>query len=452
MRRRFLKRKKRNFVIGLLLVSLLSLPAYRILEKEKSVFLEDMKLLLEERLSRSLGLTVHFGGFRATLFHGMVFEKVVFQVPNGRPLFQIEKVKIRKNRSALVANIAGGEIFWRGIYLHHLKGRIFLTPDRFERLGPSALLEKVILDGIMGDGHRVKFSLERRNPLVFEGSSVFRDLPWGRWRFSGTASTLFLIRDRARPWQDVKVKLKTRHLFVNEEPLGNVAGNFSWSGRKLLIDYFNWENALFLSGTVWLSHPYPTESKLRFHLDVNHLHRILRTLDSKELPRRTEGEIFLSGPIGKVHLRGHVVAEEGKIKEMAYQRLASSFHGNWPIVPVESRIERSFPEGSYVAVRGLVDMNLLGKKGFYKNMTLEGADAVTWSGLSLQAPGDETLVLGKSNKTTSVSLKTFLDKGFSNEDNQGEFELEYKLRKQKSLKLRMKGEEEFLGLENKLSF
>ena len=77
---------------------------------------------------------------------------------------------------------------------------------------------------------------------------------------------------------------------------------------------------------------------------------------------------------------------------------------------------------------------------------------MVWKGVSFQNPTDETIVFGKGNQTTSVSLKAFLNQDPLVEIREEEFELEYKLREDKSLKMRLRGEEEFLGLEHHLNF
>jgi len=420
---------------------------------QRDLFLNEIRSFIEGKLSRSLGLEVSFSGFRAGLFQGIVLERLSFHHPQSPFLLSVREVKIRGNRKRLALTFEKGEAVWKGIHFRNLKGQLFLTPDDFERLGPSVLLEHVILEGSLAHLRRAKISLQRENPLVFKGSFSLRDVQWGEKRLSGTGEMVFLIRDGRHPWQDAKVKINTQRLLLEDRPLENVSGHFSLVRKRLLVEQLRWGKLLSLSGEASLVSPYTTEAQIRIlHFGDEALRHFFRNPEDKRIPRSVEGQIFVNGPLKTVHLRGHLVAHEGMVKEAPYQSMVNTFQGNWPVVTVESRIEREYPKESYAAVRGIVDLRALGQKGFYKTTALEGADAVVWKGLTLQNPSEETLVFGKNSPTTSVSLKTFLESGQTGGEPTQEFELEYRLQKEKSLKLRLKGEEEFLGLERKLSF
>ena len=452
MRRRFL-RKKRTLVlccVPFLLVG--GMTAFRVFENEREIFVGDMRGTIEKKLSELSGLHATLGKLEGGFFQETRVEDLSFRLPGERPLMTFHQVQFRKGPKTTKVQFEGGKISWKGMEVNDLKGRLDVEPDR-RRLGPAASLEKAVMEGVFQKGGRVKISLERRNPLVFKGDIFLQDFLWGERRLSGSGELFFLIRNRERPWQDFKVKIAWHRLLLENEPLENIFGALSLSEKTLFVEHLRWGQSLSLTGKMSLSFPYVTRGQLRFlRFGREQLKRFLKDPTNGGVPSFVEGQLFLSGPLGKIRIMGNLVAHEGKVKDIEYQRVIVAFYGHWPIVTVDSRIERKFPEESSVTLAGLVDLGELGKKGFYKTLSLEGADAMVWEGVTLQSPSKETLVFGKDSQTSSVSLKTYLNRGLPHEDQKEEFEVEYKLRKDKSLKLRLKGDEEFMGLERKASF
>ena len=452
MRRRFL-RKKRAFVlccVPFLLVG--GMTALRVFENEREIFVGDMKSTVEKKLSELSGLHATLGKLEVGLFQETTLEELSFRLPGERPLMTFRRLQCRKGPQTTKVQFEGGKIFWKGIEVNDLKGRLDVEPTR-RALFPAASLEKAVMEGVFQRGGRLKIALERKTPLVFKGDIFLQNFLWGERRLSGSGELFFLIRNKERPWQDFKVKIAWRHLLLEDEPLENIFGALSLSQKTLWVEHLRWGESLSLTGKISLLSPYATQGRLRFlRFGREQLRRFLKDPTHGGIPSFIEGQLFLSGPLGKIRIMGNLVAHEGKIKDTDYEKVIAAFYGHWPIVTVDSRIERKFPEESSVTLTGLVDLGELGKKGFYKTLSLEGADAVVWKGVTLQNPSKETLVFGKDSQTSSVSLKTYLNKGLPHEDEKEEFQVEYKLRKDKSLKLRLKGDEEFMGLEKKASF
>ena len=451
--RRLLLRKKRTWVLfctPFLLVG--GVTTFRIFDRERELFVHEMHSTVEKRLSEASGFRVRLGKLGIGIFQETVLENLSFSLPEEKPFLIFPSARFQKEEKITQVKFEKGKLSWGGIALGNLGGRI-LIGRASPSLGPAASLQKAFVEGEFRRGGWLKISLERVNPLVFKGKVVLQNFRWGERRLSGMGDMVFLVRDSQKPWKNLKLKTSWHHLTLDEEPMETIAGGFSVSERTLLADRLRWGDMFSFSGKVTMTPPYPAEGRLRFQrIGRETIRRFLNKEYSGTPPESMEGQIFLNGPLQKIHLRGNLIAYKGKVKETDYEKIISSFYGHWPVVTVESRIEREFPKESSATVRGLVDLGELGKKGFYKTVALEGTDAMVWKGLVFQSPSEETLVFGKENRNTSITFTTFLNQALPQEKEKEEFELEYKLRNDKSLKMRFKGDEEFLGLERKTSF
>ena len=426
--------------------------AFRMFGEEREYFVHHMHDLVEKKLSASSGLQVRVGKLGMGFFQETVLEDLSFALPGERPFGILPVARFRKEGAVTKIKFEKGTVSWKGMILDHLEGRIVLEPDD-PFLGPASSFQKGLIQGEFRKGGWVKISLEKRNPLVLKGEVVLQNFLWGQKRLSGIGGVVLFIRDRRAPWKRPAIKMAWRHLTLDDKPIEAVLGCLSLEEKTLLIESLQWGNLFSFSGKVGLSSPCPVEGRLSFqNLRREDIQRFLKKDYPGTLPRFMEGQIFLSGPLKKIHLRGNLVAHEGRIKDTDYQKILSTFYGRWPVVTVESRIEREFPKESSATVRGLVDLGELGKKGFYKTVALEGADAMVWKGVVFKNPSEETLVLGKEGRNSSVTFKTFLNQVLPQEKEEEEFELEYRLQNDKSLKMRLKGDETFMGLERKTSF
>lgn len=451
MRRRLIQKKRTVLLCTLPFLVVGGMTLFRMLAAEREVFLQKVHLFVEQKLSETTGLEVSLGTVRFLTFHDFFVEDLALRLPDGTGSLVLPRAHLHQSKESLKLSFKNGEFFWKGFHLTNLKGEGLLGGAPLGE-GPVALLKKVKVEGTFSEKGKVRFSMTRKNLLTFEGNLHIADFRWGERRVSGFGKFFFFIRERKDPWRNGKIKMAWRGLYLQERPLENLFGRFSFTEENFFVERLRWGEALTLSGRTKRLFPHETAARLRFvRLHRKQMEHFVQNPSEKKIPRLIEGELFFRGPLRKAHVSGHLVAHEGRMKDIDYERFHSTFRGQWPVVTIESRIERIFPEESSMTILGLVDLGELGKKGFYKTLSLEEADAVVWKGISLQIPSREAVVFGKGNQKSSVSLKTFLNQEPLREEAE-EFELEYKLRETKRFKMRFKGEEEFLGVEHKLDF
>lgn len=442
MRRRFLRRKRTLLLCSVPFLLAGGISVFHTFEREREIFLHHLKGSVEKQLAHATGLPVRLERLKVGLFQETALGDLSFGTPGHSPYLSIRHTRFRKGEKGIKIEFQGGKLYWKKMALHDLEGELSLMKR-----------SSMQLQGTFPEGGRITLEAHTRNPLAWQGRVLLHDFQWGEGHFASSSTAAVLLGDTEFPSRRFKIKVHRSPVFLNNQLLGNIRGRFAVSYGNFFIEKFEGENILSFSGKMSLSSPYLADGRLQlFQLTREKIPNILKDAIPSGTPNRLEGELFLNGPLKKVHLSGHLGAYEGRIKDIDYQRFMSTFQGHWPVVTVESRIERKFPEESYLTVWGVADATQLGKKGFYKTLALEGADALVWEGVSLQTPSQETLVVGKGTPHSSVSLKTFLNQEAPVEKEEEEFELEYRLRKDKMLKMRLKGDEEFMGLERKLSF
>ena len=334
---------------------------FKMFEGERDMFLQRTHTFLEEKLSKSFGLELSFGQLRIGNFQEIVLEDLTFKFPEKENfLLMLPRVHLQRRRGATEVSFKEGHFLWGGKKIDRLKGQLFVSLEE-PSPGPLALFERVHVEGMFQEGGGIQLTLRKRNLLAFEGKVVLQDFKWGERNFSGTGDILFLIRNRNHPWKDFKVKTIWHHLRLEEVPLDDLVGRFLIAQNTLFIEKLQWGNALSFSGETAFSSPYETSGRLRFlKLEREHLKHFVSP--SKKIPRHVEGQFLLHGPLQKIHINGHLVSYEGRVKDIDYKKLNATLQGNWPIVRVELRVEREFPKESSLTVLGVMDLAELGRK------------------------------------------------------------------------------------------
>ncbi len=454
MRRRLTRKKKTIFLCILPVLLAGGVSLWRGLESQREIWAQEIRLWTGKTLTESLGLETSVGEVRFNALGEVVLEDLTFALPGGG-FIRLDRTHLQRERNRYTLIIKDGKAHWKDVAFSSLKGRIKFeggTLSAKSPLLPNSVQWEGILDSNRG---KVQFSLFRRNPLFFQGKLFFRSLPGEERSFSGSGDLYLLIPNKRPPWRSLRAKLVSRGLEWRGFPLERFFGDVSISEGVFSFRRIAFGKHVSASGRTKLASPFETAAHVQFsEMRREEVEPFVEESFLTQLPQRLKGKLFVRGPLRRLRFNGHGVAYDGVIKRKGidYKQVNGTFQGEWPILTLESRLERVFPKESFLAVSGLVDLSAFGRKGFYKTLAVEEADAVVWEEMTLQKPSEEEVVFGKGNGTTSVTLKTFLNQGFPAEEEAGELEMDYKLLKDKHLKVRLKGEEEFFGLEHQLKF
>jgi len=422
----------------------------RMFEHQREYFLREIHTFIEKRLSETLGVEFSLGNLYLRTLQEAVLEDVSFQIPQEKASLFIQRVHLKRHKKGITLILKGGEAVWKEYALQNVTGKIEFVQSLD---GSSFSLKEGAFTGEGKNQNSIEFRINKRNPLAYQAKINVQNFHWVQKRFSGEGTFLLLAKEQHHPWRHLKVKMEWNPVTLGEEiDLSDVHGHFTIHENYLFSEEVHWGELLSYTGETKLSYPFRTEGKLRIpHFDRETLSLFLENTSLS--PEWFGGRFTLSGSLPRIRIHGHLVAHEGEIEDVDYKQVMNVFHGNWPVITVDSRIERKFPEDSYINIRGLLDMNQFGQKDFYKLEEIEGIEGpLVWKGISLENPSEETVIFGKENYTTEVRLKTYLNQNLPAEEESEELDLKYRILNDKNLRMRLRGTEEFWGLEHQINF
>ncbi len=254
------------------------------------------------------------------------------------------------------------------------------------------------------------------------------------------------------------------HLLINYYPATLFSGQYEIRNERLFLSPLEVENFYTLSGSIGLKPPYELDLNIQMKpTPVQQLFFVSELANSGVISGTVKGDVSLQGPWDRVNIKGSIEAENGhlgKNQNLRFSYLFFHLEGNWPLLTVtDARLYRE--EGMLLAT-GQVDLSQLGKGNPIEKIKLySDKETLFWKGWDIQTKRrseneEKTFRVGKSiNRGMRLSFKGFIDDEIEMQKagaDLKELELEYRFRGNKSIKMQIKGNEEFLGLENRVKF
>ncbi len=207
-----------------------------------------------------------------------------------------------------------------------------------------------------------------------------------------------------------------------------------------------------LEGKVSLSHPFLADLTLMIDgLDMRDL--LVFAKDAKEdaISGKIEGELKVTGPLISPEVKGRFVVTGGNLGQIEYRSMVVNLEGEANVIAVkDSRIHQE--EGS-LALEGTIN---LAKANVCEDVVVKSDQGrIVWQGWDITKPRDATeLRMGKAvGEDFRIDFKTSLNDELTFANQKGEeLGLEYELTIGDSIKMYLKEDEEFLGLEHRLKF
>lgn len=241
---------------------------------------------------------------------------------------------------------------------------------------------------------------------------------------------------------------------VNYSPIRELKGTFEVKEGKIKLVGVNYGDVAFFNGTVSF---FPTSS-----VDMNVNFRGVEfggladlTLEKGLISGAVSGEIRVYGDLGsELNVDGQLDFLNGNIGAVRYNSAKLKLKGSGTVLEfIDSKV---YTEDEALMLEGKVDLREIGSPRFFRNVVLKSdPQTVVWAGTSItKLGGGEEVVMGKDlSEQFRVNFRTY-EAGQSQQKRPGqdEMELEYKVGKPASLKLKMKQEEDFFGLEHKVRF
>jgi len=264
------------------------------------------------------------------------------------------------------------------------------------------------------------------------------------------------IKEKTKPLA-LTGELETANTIINFRPSEELSMQFALRKNAIEILGLKWGKAFRVVGKFELAKP--NNMEFIALLDGANLEEMTSFFTQDTLGSAVSGSVKgrleVEGPLATCVSRGHITAKDGNLGDIYYENAVIHLVGKGSLITVgDSRIYR---ETGYLLLDGEIDLKKLGKRNVFEDVVVKTDDqSIVWEGwdISKKASDDEVNLKKRVNEEWEIGFTATLeDEAISDQrENQGEFELRYKLKDNDSLKLEIKEEEEILGVEHKIKF
>lgn len=450
----------------LLIVLLLSaLAAFGYVRKE--IFFQQAKKALQNNLGKSLSCRFSIGDIRIGRFHNLILEDLELAFPQGQnPALEIKVKEARvaynlweaifstnlKTGKDFVLLLQDGQISVnRRPWLKNLQGRLIVRQNdlyfqNFRARVSGAPANKVKLYGqLVNDELSLTASLEH---FKVNNYDLLTNLNLTLNKKSNPRDKTFKISGALTTYGSV----------LNNRPLPELNSSFEIQDNKLSISTFSLGDNYDLRGVVNLNPPFEADLSLNFYQAApSELVRQFNPELAANFSGLLNGLIKISGELAHPKVEGYLEAKHGRLGDVNFASADISIKGQYPQVSiVEARFLRE--EGSFL-MEGEIDFSNLFKpdtagpaqgKGF-ADLKFKADKGIIWQGWDITRGRSSQLHAAKNiSDNVKITFETSVDDEVKVNDNSkaNELGLEYG----KIIKLRLKEDEEILGVEKRVRF
>lgn len=251
-------------------------------------------------------------------------------------------------------------------------------------------------------------------------------------------------------------KLYSSNMTLNSRALPELGLYFKLTKDTLKIYALNFGRSYSLKGFVSLKKPF--DAKLYFEIqraNIRDLALILKAKRPDVVTGIMNGFFSIQGPLDNPVSKGFITGRSGKIGPIWYDTAEIRTEGIGPIITIkESKIKQGqaafFMEG-FIDLRDVTGSNILSGINVKSDMK-----TIVWDGWDITRDGSDSLKMAKDlGDKISVGFKTVAREElppFQKRENPDEMSLEYKMNSGQSFQMKLKENEEFLGVEHKTRF
>ena len=267
-------------------------------------------------------------------------------------------------------------------------------------------------------------------------------------------SDLRINKNKNNIFESIEGEISTNTCIINYEPVGDITGIFSYSEDSIKIDYLKIGNNCNLSGLISLKEPESIDMTIEGNeLKVENLARFSSVPEEFDFSSTVTSEFDIKGNLKNPEIKIHLTSKEGHMQDIDFESMVVNLEGIYPILRYhDSRVYR---EEGHLIIEGKVDLRKIKRGNLFEDTIFKSdEETIIWEGWDITKRRAESEVsLRKSGEGFSVSYSAYLkDEMTQDVDSQDTIELEYEIWKNRSLKVRLRENEEFLGLENKIKF
>lgn len=488
---------KKRVVIILILISVLAIFAY----VRKEIFFQQAKKLIKQNLERNLPCRISIGKIKSGLLQGLILEdlEIVFPETSGFV------ISIRVDEARTDYNL------WRDFFTKAEYGRkdvrrlrlispdlrLFYSAGKFEDSDFSQTQQKegyiledftfTLEDGQISFGNYQKVLLKNLygKVLLNQKGLYFQDIratlkdnlnklkfygEFSQDRLSLTANLEHLkIKnfdiltnlslscnkkfDLYNKAPKISGSLKTYGSVLNSRPFPELNSSFEIQDNKLRILTFSLGDSYDLRGIVSLSAPNNCDLSLNFYQAAPHeLIWLFSSKGEQDFAGLVNGLIKVTGELARPKVEGYLEVRDGYIGKLDFVSADINIKGRYPrILIVDSRVRR---EKGFFIMEGEIDFADLEGQDFL-DIKFKADKGILWQGWDITRMRDNQVHMSKSiTDEFKITFDAFMEDETRayNDNYPNELGLEYRIFGDKLLKLRLRRQEEILGLERRIKF
>lgn len=251
-------------------------------------------------------------------------------------------------------------------------------------------------------------------------------------------------------------EIETKNLILNYKPFLNVKASYRISKEALEILNLDLDRIFYINGKFGLREPYLIDTvAVTDNVNLGRILSIFSPGYAAFLTGTMNSKWEFKGAANKLKSKAHLEVKNGDIGGMNFDYLSADLKGDGPMVRIEdSRITR---QSGYFVLAGDMDLRKIGKDSLFENLKItDGEKTILWDAYDTAKWQDGREFRMKKNVAGdfNVGFKKFVNDEKVDESlrERDQYELEYSLHPNDSIKVRFGDNKSFFGLEHKGKF
>ncbi|NQT74975.1 MAG: hypothetical protein HQ566_00470 [Candidatus Omnitrophica bacterium] len=263
------------------------------------------------------------------------------------------------------------------------------------------------------------------------------------------------IRDEEDRVTGFSGKLLSRDAMLNAAPFMPLRMSFKIEKDTLEVRSLRLGNAYEVKGRCSLERPFNADLRLEINrADIREITKLMKVKNPDVAMGILNGTFCIKGPFATLFSDGMLESRNGKLGPIEYDLASVRLEGFGPIINiVDSNIRYG---NSNLTVDGYVDLRNLAKGELFSGLRVKSdMKRIVWDGWDITKKGKDELSMEKAiSDKVRVGFKTMSRDPITryyHRDNPEELSLEYKMGME-NLKMKLKEDEEFFGIEHNIEF
>jgi len=239
---------------------------------------------------------------------------------------------------------------------------------------------------------------------------------------------------------------------INYDPVREVRGAFEIRDGRLKLTGVNYGDVMIMNASVLLAGRNDMDVHMKFK--GAQLGGLMDLMTDKGLLSGTvTGDLHIRGELGRdADIDAQLEFFNGNISVIGYNSAKVNIRGRGSKLEfIDSKV---YTDGEALELEGSINTADIGTPRVFNNIEIKSGQSVVWEGATVtKTPiGDEYVTGANLNEQFRVNFKTYEAQKEQYRPGTDEMELEYKLGAPANLKVRMKEDDEFVGVEHKVRF